>query len=416
MTVLTHLTAPLLALIAGSAVLQAQLVETSKPSPRKTVSAKSHAAASSPKAETLKLLDKKLADFGITPRSLGTWRATGGSPSLAFLEIFFRRIEKPAPDSMERAVDPKVLQADGKILNGFQVQGADFLANRKEGQTLALLRLNRTAPQASKDGGRTWIDGEKIGEGWVFAFEGDTLTLLNADGTFTPTEFKAWALERAAVTRTDKWYDDKLTPYFHSAVVSVAYGKNEVQGLIKFPGSTFVMAFRGLRFKDRWVARALEMQNLNTYLSNYPKNGGTFRGARGIKMDDRYIPQVELAEGRIQIGTGSLINYGQEGDSAEQLKSAMEFDLSKGRALTELADAHKANLNRSLWTRSDEDGSFSREAEQAYVKTNLPVWFYPPHWSSVPMAGYGKEADACLKPILERIKRLGGKVNFIPLQ
>ncbi len=402
-----HLTAPLLALIAGSAILQAQLVETSKTSSRKAASAKPRAAVAVPKAE-LKLLEKKLSDFGITPRSLGTWRTAGGNASLSFLEMSFRRIEKTAPNSMERPMDPKVLQAEGRLLVGYQVQGTDFLGKSKDSRDLALLRLNKLSPQASKDGGRTWIDGEKMGEGWVFAFEGETLTILPADEAFTPTETKAWALERGTVTRIEP----SVRPYFHSAVVSVAYGKNEIQGLVKYPGTAFVMAFRGIRHKDRWVARSLEIQALNGVIFNAGGQPNPNPGIGPLKADERQFPQLELSENRLQIGTGPTINYGQDGDSAEQLRNAIEFDLTRGKPLPELAAAHKSNLNRSLWTRSDEDGSFSREAERTFVQVGLTTWFYAPRRET----GFEQGGGRSMKPMLERLQRLGGKVDFIPMR
>lgn len=407
---LKHLTASILILVAGAASLRAQLVDKSKPS-----AGKKQPAGSAAKGTTTKTLDKKLSDFGITPRSLASWKTTGGKPTLVFWEISFKKIEKPAPGSWDRTVDPKVLVEDGITLNGFQVQGADFLANGKDYRTLALLRLAKKAPQASKDGGRTWIEGEKVGESWLWAFDNETLALNNADESFQPTDFKAWALERAAVTRTEKRSEDKFTPYFHSAIVTVAYGRNELQGLMKFPGTTFVVAFRGIRFKDRWVARSLDMQPLNAVLNNHMTGGAFFRGCQPLKTDERVYHQIEIVGDRLQVGTGSYINYAQEGDSAEQLKTAMEWDLNRGVALPDLASDYKANLSRSLWTKSDEDGSFSRTAEQAYVKTGKAVWFYPPFRSDSP--GYsGRDADACLKPMVERIKGLGGKVEFIPLK
>ncbi len=405
---LKQLIAPVLVLIAGASSLQAQLVETGKTSPRKKGASKPGPSATAGKGTTLRTLDKKLSDFGITPRSLATWRTTGGSPSLSFFEISLRRIEKPAPDSFERAVDPKVLQADGLTLNGFQVQGADFLNNQKRYQDLALLRLNKLAPQASKDSGQTWIDGEKVGEAWIFAFANETLTLRNADEAFTPTEFKAWALERAAVIRTEK----NARPFFHSAIVSVAYGKNELQGLVKFPGTSFVLAFRGIRYKDRWVARSSEMQTLDGQIDGSAGASNSNPGIGPLKNFERLFPQLEFGENRLQIGTGSAINYGLDGDSAEQLRNAVEFDLTKGRSLPEMASAHKANLNRSLWTKSDEDGSFSREAERAYIQAGLPVWFYSPRRET----GFEQGGGRSMKPMLERIQRLGGKVEFIPVR
>lgn len=52
---------------------------------------------------------------------IATWRTTGGKPSLVFYDVAFKKVEKPAPGSWERHVDPKVFLADGLTLNGFQV-------------------------------------------------------------------------------------------------------------------------------------------------------------------------------------------------------------------------------------------------------------------------------------------------------
>ncbi len=407
---LKHLTTSALILGAGATFLQAQLVDTTKPS-----TGKRQPVTPASKAASAKILDKKLSDFGITPRSLATWKTTGGKSTVVFYDVSFKKIEKPTPGTWERPMDPKALQVDGLTLNGFQVQGADFLANGKDYRTLALLRLANRAPQASKDAGRTWMDGEKVGEAWVFAFDNETLAINNADEPFKSAEYKAWAFERAGVTRAENRSGDKYTPYFHSAVVTVAYGRNEMQGIMKFPGTTFVVAFRGIWFKDRWVARSMEAQPMNTNLSNSVLGQHIYRGASALKTDERVFQQIEIHGNRLQIGTGPNINYGQEGDSAEQLRTAMEFDLNRGIALPELANAYKANFNRSLWTRSDEDGSFSREAEQAYVRTGKVVWFYPSYWTNNTVLSF-KDAEACLKRMVDRIQGLGGKVDLIPLK
>jgi hypothetical protein len=401
------LRALLLVLVTGSMGLQAQFVEIAKPSQGKKSSGQLRTKGTHPKGDTTKLLDKKLADFGITQRSLATWKTTGGKPTLVFYDISFKKVGEPNPGYMERPLVAKALMSDGFNLNGFEVQGADYLANESGYRHLALIRLNKNAPQGSKDSGKTWVDGERIGETWIFAFDNETLALSNADEAFRPTEFKAWALERSAVTKQEMVNGyPTFTPYFHSAVVAVAIGKNEMQGLIKFPGTTFVSAFRGIRFKDKWVARSLDKQPLNTYLADTTSGGVTYRGSRALKTDGLSFYQIEIMDESIQIGSGwNFINYGQESSSAEQLRTAMEFNLAKAHLLPDMAAAYKANLGRSLWTKSDEDGSFSREAEQAYVKCGLPVWFYAPQ---------GNDAVAALKPMLDRIKRTNGRIEFIP--
>jgi hypothetical protein len=113
------------------------------------------------------------------------------------------------------------------------------------------------------------------------------------------------------------------------------------------------------------------------------------------------------------MGTGSYINYGQGGDPVDQLKTAMEFPLAKAVLLPKLAAAYQANIGRSIWTKSDEDASFSREADKAFAEAGLTVGFYEPHWTDNPAGGYRKEAQACLNPMLERLKSLGAKVEFI---
>ncbi len=408
---LKQMTASILILVAGGAILRAQLVDTTRPTP-----ARKKSAGSAPKGPAIKVLDKNLPDFGITPRSLATWKTTGGKPTLVFHDVSFKKIEKPAPGSWERPVDPKALLVDGLALNGFQVQGADFLANGKDYRTLALLRLAKKAPQASKDGGRTWTDGEKVGEGWVFGFDNETLTINNADESFTPVEFKAWAFERAAVTRSYGRPEEKVVPYFHSAVITLAYGRNELQGLMKFPGSTYVIAFRGIRFKDRWIARSLDTQPFNATLFNNTSGSQKFIGAKPLKTDEHVFEQFEIMGDRIQVGTGpAFINYAQDGDSAEQLRSAMEFELNRGVTLPDIAEAYKANIKRNLWTRSDEEGSFSREAEKAYAGTGKVVWFYPPFWTTNSVL-VSKDGENCLNAMVDRIRPLRGKIDLIPLR
>lgn len=367
------------------------------------------------KQPSSKVFDKKLSDFGLTPRSLATWRTTGGQPALTFFELRFRRIERSAPGSRERAMDPKVLTVDGQTLNGFQLEGADYLSGATAYHTLGLLRLNRNSPQVSKDNGRTWVNGEHLGSAWTFAFDNETLTVQQADETIIPTEFKAWALERAGVTRTEKSGDYKIAPYFHSAVVTVAFGRNEMQGLLKFPGTTFVVPFRGLRHKDRWVARATGAAPFNTNLWAY-QGAYWHRGAYELN-DDYSVAQFELHEDRLILGTGNWINYGLEGDAADQLRTAMEFDLRRAKPLPELAAQYQANRARSLWTKSDEEESFSRAAERAYVAAGIPVWFYPTYTSNNPGSARGMHvAEACQKPMLERLQRLGAQVDFVPVR
>lgn len=353
----------------------------------------------------LKTLDKKLADFGIAPRSLVYWKTSGSRSGLEFqLAAFEKNLSPQSLDDSGRRLSPGIYQTGDYQLPGFDVVTTPFFGPASQPHRLALLRLTKEAPQASRDDGRTWITGEKSGANWLFAFDGETLTLAPLDETFQASEVKALALEKGTTTKRQPWMNTtQYVPFFQSTVIVVAYGKNEMQGILKYPGASFVVPFKGIRFGDRWVARSLQDAPFNTKLWVE-----AFRGFGSDELaNDHKKTQIEFAGDRLQLGTGSnFANYALPGELAEQLGTAIEFDLAKGVPLPGLAEQAKANLGRSLWTNSDEANSFSCEAEQAYVQAGLTVRLYPPH---------PKYGESTAKPILDRLKALGARVEFTKL-
>lgn len=357
------------------------------------------------KRPALKLLEKKLADFGIAPRSLAAWKTSGARPGLEFqIATFTKNLHPESLDDSGRRLSPGIYQTGEYQLPGFDIVTAPFFGQAEQTRRLALLRLTKEAPQASRDDGRTWVAGEKSGANWLFAFDGETLTLAPLDETFQALDVKAWALEKGTTTKRQPWMNTtQYVPFFQSTVVVAAFGRNEMQGILKYPGTSFVVPFKGVRFGDRWVARSNQDMPFNTKLWVE-----AFRGFGSDELaNDHRKTQIELAGERLQLGTGSsFVNYALPGETLEQLGTAMEFDLAKGMPLPGLAERAKANLARSSWAKSDEADSFSREAEQAYVQAGLAVRLYPPH------PRYG---ESTTRPILDRLKALGARVEFLKL-
>jgi|GEM_PF-3770850 len=368
--------------------------------------------ASKVSATNAKRLDKKLSDFGITPRALAYWKTTGGAPDLSFLEATFRKPEARPTDFLWRKPEPSAFMDDGMALNGFELQTRDYFSDQTY-RTLVLIRLNKNCPQASKDNGKTWVDGEQSGEAWLFAFDNQTLSLLPADEAFQIQETKAWAFEKSVVTKTGgtgRFLN--AAPYFHSAVLAAAYGRNEMQALIKYPGSDFVVAIKGIRWKDRWVGRSQGSAPFNGGFLN-ERDGGGYRFGVFALEQGRCETLFELNGDRLLLGTSrGSVNYGIQGDITDQLAVAEEFGLAKGQPLPDIADAYKQNFTRAIWTKSDEDESFSRMAEKAFFGKGLTAWFYTPLIST----GFQTDVDTAernFRSVANRIKAMGGHFSLI---
>ncbi len=98
--------------------------------------------------------------------------------------------------------------------------------------------------------------------------------------------------------------------------ISSARTWGEVQGLIKFPGTSFVIPFRGIRHQDRWVARALGPQAFHGPVFFGTGGSNPNPGMGPLDTSGRQFPQIEFNDARLQIGTGSFIDYAQDGDAA----------------------------------------------------------------------------------------------------
>lgn len=384
-----------LALVVGSGSLaSAQLVQKASSISGKTKAGKGKSGKVTP-AEPPKTLDS----FGFTPRMLVVWKRTGTREGVAFRVATFQ---------------PQADQAEGPAC--FEIHGRDPFGKSETAPILALLRLGTTAPEISADGGNTWTQGESVNGTWTFALDNQVISLNPMDAAFTPTSYIGTAFERGSVVKRSKESSDSYTnnPYFHSIVLAVAYGKNELQGLLKFPGTTFVVPFQGIRYRDHWVARSTDSFPFNAVVS-HPTATLHREGATELKGSDKYTLQLDWTEQRLLLGCGNPINYAQDGEPADRLYTASEFETSKAVSLPGLGDSYRAQINRTIWTRTDEDGSFSREADRAFAGAGLKAWFWTP-WEGhgdVDLANWTEKGRASLNPILVRIRSVGGSYGLI---
>jgi hypothetical protein len=402
------------AVLSASVPVLAQLVEkapapTAKPAARTSKIAKAPAGA--------KKLERKLSDAGITPRALGAWKQSGGKETLALRVVSFERLTPGGRGGAFNYGSPSnsVFVADGMELPVFQVQARDAFAEANSSQPLGLLRLTKKGSELSIDRGTTWVAAEQDGEKRIYAFDNLLVTFTPMDETFTPTRFQAIAFERGAVTKTKKQasYDGSTYPFFNSIVMAIAYGKNQIDGIIKYPGASFVVAFSGVKFGEKWIARSHANQPFNAFIK---LNIGPLHehGLTELRTSDQKFTQIELDSSHLMLGTGEFINYALTTEPAERLETAIEFDLTKGRELPELANAYKSNFGKSLWTKSDENPSFSRDAEAGYFKAGLKVWLWAPFRTQDRFyKDWEQKGQNCLQPFVTRIKAAGGSVGFL---
>ncbi|MBI3132993.1 MAG: WD40 repeat domain-containing protein [Acidobacteria bacterium] len=305
---------------------------------------------------------------------------------------------------------------DGFEVPLFEIRGREAFSGEGESQRLGLLRLTKKGAQMSLDRGGHWTTAEAAGERRLFAFDNLLITLAPMDEAFHPTRFQAMALERGVVTKSKKEIlpHVPVNPFFHSVVAAFAFGRNEVEGILKYPGTTFVVPFRGVKVGDKWVARSLAVQPFNTQIYHPTGSSTRERGATDLRVNDRKFTQMELDERRLLLGTGAFLNYALEGEPAERLETAMEWDLTQSKDLTAVSDAYKANLGRSIWTKSDEAASFSRESEKAYVGAGLKTWFWAPYENpGNDFLGFAAKARATLDPMRRRVEEAGGAIGLV---
>ena len=394
--------------------LAAQLVEKTPAPAAKSLRKGTPAGPGS----ALKRLDLKLADAGITPRALGQWKTSGSKDELTFRIVTFERLSRGVrrADFMAPSYPDAAFVVDGAEVPLFEVRGREAFTSEAEGQRLGLLRLTKKGAAMSLDRGAHWTAAEAADERRLFAFDNLLITLAPMDEAFHPTRFQAMALERGVVTKSQKEIlpHVPVNPFFHSVVAAFAFGRNEVEGLLKYPGTTFVVPFHGVKFGDKWVARSLAVQPFNAQVYHPTGSSTRERGATGLRVDERKFTQVELDGRRLLLGTGTFLNYAMEGEPAERLETAMEWDLAQAKDLATLSDAYRTNLGRSLWTKSDEAASFSRESEKAYVVAGLKAWFWAPYENpGNDFVGNAAKARATLDPMRRRVEEAGGSIGLL---
>lgn len=384
----------LISITFGGPTLSAQLVEKVTPAP-----ATRRATATSPTPVKKPAVTKGLDAYGISKRTLASWKRSGAREDLGFKVVTLQR--KSTSD---------------QGFPTFEMFGRDAFATTANPSLVGQVRLSPTGPEMSVDSGRSWSQGEKSKDSWLFAFDNQMVTLDPMDESFSPSDFKAFGFERGVVVKDRHGLENQFgSPLFHSAVMAFAYGRNEVQGIIKFPGTTFVVPFQGIRSNGKWIARTIGATPFVGDLTKRRTDGNHL--SHGLKNQlSPEIVQIELNDQRLLLGVGSYLNYAILGEPSERLNQAIEFDCSKAKDLPELSQSFHANYNRSIWTKSDEEPSFSREAEKAFVQAGLRAWFWEPYvyiGNGYGSGAYEKEGHGLIDPMLQRVQAIGGTCGLL---
>jgi hypothetical protein len=368
-------------------------------------------AAKGKSKPVMRHLDIQLKDVGLTPKVLGNWNRPGQRGGLTFLTVTFERKIRGDQRNTQGATEIQASSyvADGMEVPVFELQAKPALPEERADRVRpeGFLRLTKRGAEMSVDGGAHWVLAEKQAERTIFAFDNLTVSVVPMDEVFQPTRYQALAFEHGVVTQSTK---DNVFPYFHSVVMVLAYGRNELEGILKYPGTDFVVPFRGIQHGNLWVARSLSEAPFNvTVWRNNP-------GPRGaLSLQGGLFTQIEMDGRRMLLGTGSFVNYGVNGETSERLGTAVEWTLTQGKELPTLAEGFKANYGRSLWTKTDEKDSFSRDAEKEYFAMGLKVWLWAPltEPESSGYSGYSHKAHQTFDPIAQRINKSGGSLSLL---
>lgn len=365
------------------------------------------------RATTQPIKTVTLAAVGVAPRSLAIWKQMGARSGSRKQTPIFQVL------SFTRSTHQT---GKGTI---YEVSGVDFFGKptsasmfRSDEGPQALLRasLNGNDPvvEWSLDNGATWTAGEKDGDTWKVAFDSTFISMMPLDETFTPTAFKATAFERGAILKTTPYMGtDKVVFPYHSAVLATATGKHEMQGLLKFPGTTFVIPVHGIQLGNAWVVRSFDPALSNVAVANMVRPMGYRIGAWNAFSDLRVI-QMDLTSDHAILGDGPLLDYTQQPvDPGTSLDVAVDFEFSSAKDLPDLAQAYQANSARAIWTRSDEANSFSQMADKAFAKAGCVTWFWGPFQCPGDLTGLPKKAAGTVMPMVQRMKADGGRVGFL---
>ncbi|MBS0175515.1 MAG: hypothetical protein JSR64_15850 [Nitrospira sp.] len=357
---------------------------------------------------------KTLASYGIGPRTLALWKDNGRQ------DMSFRVLSFEKPDF----IPPGVSAGKGVL---YEIHGANYFPQAGATWTrmggdpssvMGYLRVTTDALEMTLDHGKTWIAGEKDDANWRFAFDSAFITLEQLDASFKPTSFKVQAFERGPVVKgtgsVGDYFNGEIVMSYSSAVVAIAYGKNEFQGILKYPGTTFVVPIHGVKFGDKWVGASMDASILpvnkvrdatdhNRWIKGATYTLGTFRKTLDIDLD----------ASRLLIGTGA-INYGTDGDPTDQMETADSYDLTSAKDLPTMTSAFQSNWSHPVWAKSDEPDSFSRSAEKAYAEAGLTTWFWAPYAASYDYNNQNRsQAMSVLNPMVARVKGFGGGVGLL---
>lgn len=394
------------ALLFASVPMLAQLVEKAPGTSAKPASKGVKANSTT----VIKRLDRNLSDVGITSRALGSWKQSGSRETLTFRVVSFEKRLRGSRNQgvWAQSISDSAFVSDGLEVPVFEISGKPIFINDRTDQESGLIRLTKQGAEMSIDRGSHWTLSERDGERVMFAFENLLVAFSPMDESFQPSKFQTLAWERGAITKFINRGEEWNKPFFHSLVATIAFGKNEFEGILKYPGSGFVVPVRGIKYGKKWIGRSLSEQPFTvTVWHTFSKMLGA------LELGGSKVTQIELDDKRLMLGTGPIINYSIAGEAVERLETAIEFELEKSHELVILSDAYKSNFGRSLWTKSDEETSFSRQAEQAFYTKGLKAWYWAPLENTDSYSGYSQGAHRSLDPIIYRIKASGGSYGLI---
>lgn len=365
-----------------------------------------------------KPVPKTLADEGFTPRALMYVRDLAGKQGVQLREASFTRVPPPPKAARDRIgyefldVPPSQWFEGGKEVNVYKVTSKGVLDGRVPVEaTVPLVRALKAGPQMSLDHGQKWVDGERAGSQWKFAFDAVLYTFDQADEAFSPKETKAWGIERGpAVKWPHETYGQCTTdvPVFQSLVAAVQFGRNEIAGTLKFPGQGWVVPFHGVKWGDAWIAVSLEPRPFTGSLAIKPdpttRTPGYFGAMRTAPI------WMVLTSRSMLVGTSRGLDLAHMDRVLDSFTGAAEFDLTTAKDLVTLAEAYHDHAGKNTWLRSDEPDSFSRAADKAFVEAGLSLNLYPAIRNIAYCGQAAKVATDQVAQWAARIKSLGGSV------
>lgn len=394
-------------------------------------------AAASPRHKTpAKPLGRVLADDGITPRAIMSIRDLAGSQGLKVKAAIVTRLEPPSARTRGGRVQifnafvgyqAGMWQVEGREVNVYEValnevlgQGGTTVGLSRPGlhNREILIREVKAGPEMSNNGGQSWVAGERSGESWRFAFDSTLYTLDRADQAFTPTETKAWAVERGLPVRfphttTGPQVTDDV-PVFQSMVVVVDYGLNEIRGDLKCVGTNWEIPFNGVRVGDAWVAVSVEPRRFTGTMALTEDRVRT-QGYFGVLATSPVW--LIIKPGSILVGTCRYAgpDLGHMDRVLDSFLGAAEIDLTGARELPDLAKLYASHRTSNVWLRTDDPDSFSWAADRAFVAAGMSLCVYPPTRNIAYNAAAERAATEQTARWVERIKGIGGKVALTPV-